>query len=81
MNNLYIIKSVLSNYTEGLAVIVAPSMERCRELFKEEFATFWAQRALGRMNEFDSAVEQEKFYVIEGINHDEGIIDYVYGGG
>lgn len=75
MNNLYILTAVLCDYTDGMAVIAAPSMERCRDLFKSQFG-------IGkRMAEFDSAVERKMFHVIEGVNHDEGIIEYVYGGG
>ena len=82
MNNLYIIKSILSDYTDGMAVIAAPSMERCRELFKEQFGSYSIEEGYDKaMTEFDSAVQEKYFYVIEGVNHDEGIIEYVYGGG
>ena len=70
MNNLYIINEVLSDYTPGLAVISAPSLERCRELFAEEFELF------DDMVEFDTAIEDGDYKVIEGINQDEGVVSY-----
>ncbi len=75
MNNLYIINEVLSDYTPGMAVIAAPSMERCRELFSEEF------EFIRGMGEFDSAIKDGDYKVIEGVNHNEGVVSYVYGGG
>jgi hypothetical protein len=68
MNNLYIINEVLSDYTSGMAVIAAPSVERCREIFAEEFA-FWVA-------EFDSAIADGDFKVIEGVEHNEGVVSY-----
>jgi hypothetical protein len=69
--NLYILNEVLSDYTSGMVVIAAPSKERCRELFIEQFGEYHA-------DEFD---KYAKFTVIEGVQHPEGIVDYVYGGG
>ena len=69
--NLYIINEILSDYTSGMVVIAAPSKERCRELFIEQF-TDW------HIEEFD---KHAKFTVIEGVQHPEGVVDYVYGGG
>ena len=74
MNNLYIINEVLSDYTPGMAVIAAPSLERCRELFAKEFE-------FTGMREFDSAIEDGDYKVIENVNHDEGVVSYVVGGG
>jgi hypothetical protein len=73
MNNLYIINEVLSDYTPGMAVISAPSLERCREIFLNEFEV--------DMDEFDSAIKDGDYKVIENVNHDEGVVSYVYGGG
>ena len=69
--NLFIINEILSDYTSGMVVIAAPSKDRCREIFVEKFGDYHA-------NEFDSYA---KFTVIEGVNHSEGVVDYVYGGG
>lgn len=80
MNNLYIINEVLSDYTAGMAVIAAPSLERCRELFAEKFdLSTWETDQ--EMREFDSAIEDGDYKVIEGANHPEGVVSYVYGGG
>ena len=74
MNNLYIINEVLSDYTPGMVVISAPSLERCREVFEKEIE-------FALMGEFDSAIEDGDYKVIEGVNQEEGVISYVYGGG
>ena len=71
---LYIINEVLSDYTPGMAVIAAPSLERCKEIFAEEFK-------FDDMGEFDSAIEDGDYKVIENVNHDEGVVSHVYGGG
>jgi len=74
MTNLYIINEVLSDYTPGMAVIAAPSLERCREVFAEEFQ-------FTGMGEFDSAIEDGDYTVIRGVDRNEGVVSYVYGGG
>jgi len=73
-NNLYLINEVLSDYTSGMAVIAAPSLERCKEIFTEEFN-------FDDIGEFDSAIKDGNYKVIENVNHDEGVVSYVYGGG
>jgi len=70
--NLYIINGVLYDYTAGMVVIAAPSMERCREIFREEFAH--------PFSEFDTAIEKGYYKVIEGVNHPEDVVSYVFGG-
>ena len=84
-NNLYILNEVLYDYTAGMAVIAAPSLERARELFIEEFgwykgpesSDYSKEHDAGLLEEFDSAEAK----VIEGVNHPEGVVSYVYGGG
>ena len=71
MNNLYILNNVLSDYTDGMAVIAAPNMERCRELFVAEFGEYQAA-------DFDAFA---KIKVIENVPQAEGVVSYVYGGG
>ena len=76
--NLYIINEVLYDYTEGMCVIAAESMPRCEELFMKEFG--WedsVQHNQVIQKEFNSA----PIKVIENINHPEGVVSYVYGGG
>lgn len=76
--NLYIINEVLYDYTDGMCVIAAESMPRCEELFMKEFG--WKdndQHNQAIQKEFNSA----PIKVIENINHPEGIVSYVYGGG
>ena len=88
MNNIYIIEEVLSDnpydYTPGMAVICASSLDRCREIFVEEFSNihYPNENYFEREHkEFDSAINDRNYKVIEGVNHDEGIVSYVYGGG
>ena len=69
--NLYIINEILHDYSSGMVVIAAESKEQCRELFIEKFINYGAE-------DFDH--EATEFTVIEGVNHDAGIVDYVYGG-
>ncbi len=71
MNNLYILNEVLYDYTDGMAVIAAPSLERAWELFAEEFGE----------SETRKAHNHPDIKVIEGVNHPEGVVSYVYGGG
>jgi hypothetical protein len=76
--NLYIINEVLYDYTDGMCVIAAESMPRCEELFMKEFG--WEDNDRHNQaiqKEFNSA----PIKVIENINHPEGIVSYVYGGG
>ena len=75
MNNLYIINEVLSDYTPGMAVIAAPSLERCKEIFVEEFLSD------SQTGEYDSAIKDGDYKVIENVNRPEGVVSYVYGGG
>jgi len=76
--NLHIINEVLYDYTAGMCVIAAESMARCEQLFMKEFG--WDD------NDFYNQQLQKEFNeapikVIENINHPEGIVSYVYGGG
>jgi len=76
--NLYILNEVLYDYTDGMCVIAAESMPQCEELFMKEFG--WEdndQHNQAIQKEFNSA----PIKVIENINHPEGIVSYVYGGG
>ena len=73
--NLYIIENVLFDWTPGMAVIAAPSLERCREIFTSRFQNS------NDAEEFDTAVEHEEYKVVESVNQAEGVVSYVYGGG
>ena len=76
--NLYIINEVLYDYTDGMCVIAAESLPRCEELFMKEFG--WEdneQHNQAIQKEFNTA----PIKVIENINHSEGVVSYVYGGG
>ena len=55
-----------------MVIIAAPNKERCREISIGEFFIH------EEVNEFDNCAE---FTVIEGVNHPEGVVKYVYGGG
>ena len=73
--NLYIINEVLYDYTDGMCVIAAESMPRCEQLFMKEFANDYNKEQTQK--EFNSA----PIKVIENVNHPEGVVSYVYGGG
>ena len=75
--NLYILNDVLYDYTSGMAVIAAESMEQCRQIFIEKFGTGSDYSNKERQREFDTA----DFEVIENVNHPAGVVSYVYGGG
>jgi len=76
--NLYIINEVLYDYTDGMCVIAAESMPRCEELFMKEFG--WEDN-----DRHNQAIQKEfneaPIKVIENVNHPEGVVSYVYGGG
>lgn len=76
--NLYILKGVLADYTPGMAVIAAPSLERCRELFVAEFIAYSDAREL---TEFDNAIENGAYKVLSVVGQPEGVVTYMYGGG
>jgi hypothetical protein len=73
--NLYIINEVLFDYTDGMVVIAAPSLERARELFADEF------ESQSQLTEFDAAIKGEHYKVLQVVGQSEGIVSYVYGGG
>ena len=73
--NLYIINDVLFDYTGGMVVIAAESIVRAGVIFmnNDEFG--------GNLAEFDAAIIRGAYKVIEGVNHPEGVVSYVKGGG
>lgn len=73
--NLYIINEVLYDYTDGMVVIAAASLERARELFVAEFGKF------NTVEEFDAAIERGAYKTLQVVGQPEGIVSYVYGGG
>jgi hypothetical protein len=76
--NLYIISDVLYDYTPGMCVIAAESLPRCEQIFMKEFVDFEIDFIKERMQkEFNQAAIK----VIENVNHPEGVVSYVYGGG
>ena len=70
--NLYILEGVLADYTPGMAVIAAPSLERCWEVFAEHFE-------IANLEHEKRVCEDVK--ILEGVNHAEGVVSYMYGGG
>jgi hypothetical protein len=73
--NLYILNEVLYDYTDGMCVIAAESLPRCEQIFMKEFANDYSKEC--RQKEFNKA----PIKVIENVNHPEGVVSYVYGGG
>ena len=72
MNNLYIFEGVLADYTGGMAVVAASSLDRAWEVFAEYFA--------GSCYPDKEREHCEETKVIEGVNHPEGVVSYMYGG-
>lgn len=70
---LYILNEVLSDYTHGMAVIAAPSLERLREIYTEEFEH--------DVEAFDACMEQGFYQEVKAPYQAEGLVTYVYGGG
>ena len=83
MNDLYIISEVLYDYTPGMAVIAAPSLDTCREIFAElSIKLVWSPTQFELwVDEFDSAITDGDYKVIEGVDHQTGVVSYVVGGG
>ena len=73
--NLYIISEVLYDYTDGMVVIAAASLERARELFAAKFILE------SSLSEFDAAIKGGAYKVLQVVGQSEGIVSYVYGGG
>lgn len=84
---LFIISEVLSDHTSGMAVIAAESLDRCREIFKKEFTRSkmshdsFSEFYRMRMEEYDSAISEENYTVLDVVGVEEGLIDFVIGGG
>jgi len=55
-----------------MCVIAAESMPHCEQIFMKEFGS-----TEERQKEFNEA----PIKVIENVNHPEGVVSYVYGGG
>ena len=77
--NLYILNDVLHDYTAGMAVIAAESMEQCKELFMAEFCYSgnpdWVKSQYEE--DFNTAIVK----VIEDVPCAAGVVSYVHGGG
>ena len=73
--NLYIINEVLTDYTSGMVVIAAESIDRAREIFVDN------DQFVGNLAEFNAATMGGWYKIIENVNHPEGVVSYVFGGG
>ena len=84
--NLYILNDVLYDYTSGMAVIAAESMEQCNQIFIEKFGRSGDNDIINdyaktRNEELQKEFDTADFKVIENVNHPAGVVSYVYGGG
>ena len=75
--NLYIINDVLCDYTSGMCVIAAESLQHCEQIFMDEFGCDNDYLKENAQKDFNTA----SIKVIENVQHDAGIVSYVYGGG
>ena len=73
--NLYIITEVLYDYTDGMVVIAAESLEIAGSLFANE----WPDARL--IEEFDAAIANGAYKTLQVVGQSEGVVSYVYGGG
>lgn len=80
--NLYILNDVLYDYTSGMCVIAAESMPHCEQIFIKEFGSDGGtEYAVSRNEELQKEFDTAEIKVIENVNHPEGVVSYVYGGG
>ena len=81
--NLYIINDVLYDYTPGMAVIAAQSLQRCEQIFMERFGyTSNSEFAIQENEEQQKQFNQAPIKVIENVPYEkEEVVAYVYGGG
>jgi hypothetical protein len=78
--NLYILNEVLYDYTDGMCVIAAESLQRCEQIFIEGFTcpgdSDYVKKC--KQKEFNEATIK----VIENVPYEkEEVVSYVYGGG
>lgn len=79
---LYILKEVLYDYTDGMAVIAAESMSQCEQIFMKEFGYFTRNGEPVKDERVQKEFNNANVTVIESVGLDEaGIVEYVYGGG
>jgi hypothetical protein len=77
--NLYILND---DYTPGMCVIAAESLEQCNEFFMKEFGrSDDSHLAKIRNEEHQKEFDTAEIKVIENVNHPAGVVSYVYGGG
>ena len=77
--NLYILNDVLYDYTPGMCVIAAESLEQCNQIFIERFGD--SDYAKTRNEKLQKDFDTAQIKVIENVNHPAGVVSYVYGGG
>ena len=80
---LYILKEVLYDYTDGMCIIAAESMSQCEQIFMEEFGYYHNdENEKVRDEKVQKEFNNAKVTIIESVGLDEaGIVEYVYGGG
>ena len=76
-NNIYVLNGVLSDYSQGMAVICAQNLTRCREIYRDNFVI---GRGTGMyLEQYDRSIEIGAFRVIEdATDQPEGVISCVY---
>ena len=70
---VYVIENVLYSYDPGMAVIVAPDLARCRELFVAKFFNTEYISTDDYVKEFDASIANGTFKVLESVDAAEGI--------
>lgn len=80
---LFIIDGVFNDWTPGMVIIKAESLNQARDFFFERFVGLaWSDREA--QTEFDEAIKNEDFMVLDLADGDEmpeGIVKVKFGGG
>jgi hypothetical protein len=86
---LFIIESVLIDYNPGMVVIAAENLEDCRSIFKNQFAPDYVENPnytpekydhfFMIMKDYDNAIQNQNYTILDVLNVESGIISYAYG--
>lgn len=76
---MFVFEDVLHDYTSGMCMIVAESLEQAQKLAFECFGDDWRKQTFEEFRKESGFGSCEGEYAVEGV--EEGIKHYVYGGG
>lgn len=76
---MFVFEDVLHDYTSGMCMIVAESLEQAQKLAFERFGDDWRKQTFEEFREQSGFGSFEGEYEVQGV--EAGIKHYVYGGG